>query len=75
MFCQSQAFSIEEQPENFQKRFSNKAKRVNKSQNLKIWLQKSQIGHPDERHAAGIADTQGWQFETCWTIHKNWECA
>jgi len=59
MFCQSQAFSIEEQPENFQKRFSNKAKRVNKSQNLKIWLQKSQIGHPDERHAAGIADTQG----------------
>jgi len=27
-------------------------------------------------YAAVMADTQGWQFETCWTsLHKNWKCA
>jgi len=25
-------------------------------------------------YAAGMADTQGWQFQTCWTsLHKNWK--
>jgi len=25
-------------------------------------------------YAAGMAHTQGWQFETC-KLHKKWECA
>jgi len=28
------------------------------------------------RYATGMADTQGWQFENCWTsLHKNIKCA
>jgi len=35
----------------------------------------SNISRPDiRRYAAVLADTQGWQFETC-KLHKNWECA
>jgi len=26
------------------------------------------------KYAAGLADTQGWQLDTC-KLHKNWECA
>jgi len=34
------------------------------------------IAVEQRRCAAGVVDTQGWQFETCWTsLHKNWKCA
>jgi len=46
MFCQSQAYPTENKPEKFGffwLLFSKKAEGVQKSQNLKIWLQKAKL--------------------------------
>jgi len=53
MFCQSQAYPTENEPEKSREArffwlfyFQKKPKVFKKSQNFKIWLQKSQIGNP-----------------------------
>ena len=50
MFCQSQAYPTENKPEKarffWHFYFQKKPKVFKKSQNFKIWLQKSQIGNP-----------------------------
>jgi len=47
MFCQSQAYPTENKPEKYGFfwlfLFSKKAKSVQKSQNVKIWLQKAKL--------------------------------
>jgi len=55
MFFQSLAFSTEKKPNfvwlfDFQK----KLKVFKRSQNLKFWLQKSQIGNPDQQFASSF---------------------
>jgi len=41
---------------------------------MDAWLSR-RIAVEQRRYATEMADTQGWQFEACWTsLHKNWKC-